>query len=251
MNDPEPTRDEVPKALEVIPSVMILVVLGWIALALVELEYVISGGAKPHWVLEAPFTMLFVTGIALFLAILPIGRERPAPEWEAEAWVCKHCLRPFVPGAHFCPRCSCPQTFFSGTAGYEQIYAKMWCLGKAAHHPSRVIHLMVLVGAGAGAVFSYVLSLSYTKLDGDPLPLEVLGLVLGLVVQTLGVWIWMRFAWLAVKNWRRRKRGEATPEIEYGHPPWWTYDAEWALPEVIEDDQPEGPPPPPTEPSAG
>lgn len=151
-------------------------------------------------------------GMVLWMAT-PDDAPLRVSEPEPEAWLCKHCLKPYVPGAHFCPRCACPQTFFSGTATYERAYALTWCLGRAAHHPTHVIH------------------------------------PLGIVLNAL--YIWLALLWIGIRSWVRHVRGlpPPCPAIEYGTTPYWTYDAQWALPEFEEEpDENEATSPAPADP---
>lgn len=165
------------------------------------------------WSHPEAYQRLLVASFGFFALVLFLGLCGPSPErdepGEPEAWLCKHCLKPYVPGAHFCPRCSAPQTFFAWTAHYEQVYALTWCLGKAAWYPTSVIHPVGLL-------------LACIPLGFFASPLTFL---LALPLAIIGVISWIRHG-------QGRPRARA---IEYGTPPWWTYDAEWILPEYEEE----------------
>ena len=193
------------------------------------------------------WALLLLGMIGLTVALLNMGPDTSEPEGP-EAWLCKHCLRPYVPGAHFCPRCGAPQTFFAGTAQYETIYAQAWCLGKAGHHPSRAIHvwglaLIFLFTLGRLVVWAFYwvqhslerADRSFFTVDIDFYLLEVVHFAL---VELVIVYAIGRLLIRSIANLRPDEDvEEGSPrEIDYGSPPWWTHDAEWALPEFVDED---------------
>lgn len=198
---------------------------------------VVSGAEEERGIAKMYAAVLGFLALVLVIASIDARRESARPP-EPEAWVCKHCLQPFVPGAHFCPHCAAPQSFFACTGRYETIYAQAWCLGKAGHHPSRPLHLW-----GLALVFlaplSVVISWVLLALEGD------LGRSFYYYAPEWTEAIVLQLAWLfaygslflrGLANWALREEGEGDvpPEIEYGSPPWWTFDAEWALPRFEE-----------------
>ena len=124
-----------------------------------------------------------------------------------EPWLCQHCLRPYVPGAHFCPRCSAPKTFSSGVSPYERAHAQAWILGKAARHPSRGIHVIALsVGAGVNALASLatiILARAWDESTG----LAWLESTLGLAVLVLQAYVYVALCVLCLASWIRKRRG--------------------------------------------
>lgn len=166
----------------------------------------------------------------LFLVGMSGGRAAPAAAAKPEAWLCQHCLKPYVPGAHFCPRCGAPKTFYSGTCPYERAHAQAWILGKAGRHPSRPLHVVgLLLIAGPGALGLLV------TLFGHP-ALAWIGAA-ATAFLSLTTLLYVALLVMCLIAWTRRRRGiePAQPEIGYGAPPWFSYDTEWALPEFEED----------------
>jgi hypothetical protein len=197
-----------------------------------------------HWKLRDPNTYAHT---AVWLAALGIGLlsiraaqadERGRPPRRVRHPLCCGCLVPYIEGAHFCPTCACPLTWFSGTGGYEQIYARAWIVGKAANHPTRLMHVWLLTIAAIGSVagFSGVLwSLAIDPQEGSGIglmafPLSALSLV--------SVWIWVS---LALRSWSRwglasTDADDGTAPVRYGSPPWWTRDEHWRVPLAIGDE---------------
>jgi hypothetical protein len=166
---------------------------------------------------------IYLMGLGAVLALEVLRHRRQRPDRVATP-LCVHCFNDYVEGAHFCPTCGHPNTWFAGTGPYEQIHARAWCIGKAAHHPSRPAHVWLLTLAGlvggGQAVFVLVQSLVEPTLAGQ----------LAVPVAALGGFISLRLGWLALHNWRTRPRDPDGPPVEgstYGTPPWWTYDAHW------------------------
>ena len=230
MDEPEDRQGE----LEELPGLLPALLLTWAALYLCVVLgmwwYTRLYPADPALALRihacalASLALLFLWGMAG-------ARAKVAAPAEPEAWLCQHCLKPYVPGAHFCPRCGAPKTFYSGVSPYERVYAQAWILGKAAHHPSRPLHvvgLILVTGPPMLGSLALVAGLALGRVDGwvvSAAPLLVIACLSGALLV------------YGVRNWRRRKRGvePVQPEIEYGAPPWFSYDAEWALPEFEEE----------------
>lgn len=173
---------------------------------------------------------LVVLGVHLagFVMVLALFTNRRQTAFAEQADpLCTHCITPYQEGAHFCPRCGCPQTFFAATGQYERIYAQMWILGKAAHHPQRWTHVLFLTLLGITSLAPLTLVYFLPLMPG---PDWVAG-VLSWLIALAAAWAFGGLALLSWRNWIRRLRGEERRETEYGTPPWWTYDVESALPE--------------------
>lgn len=241
----EPPQDRSDPRRTILPAVIAALTATFLLALLLESWQWPRGSKVPHIVVVVYlYSVILATGAYLLVMLFSV--RGPAIAGELEAWLCQHCLKPYVPGAHFCPRCGAPKTFYSGTAPYERVYAQAWLLGKAARHPSRRLHLvglwLVALGPLAG-LWHYCADLSAAR--------WVKGSWLDLVL--LGIWLLYASLFLAVlvmglSRWWRRERGEEPKELEmdYGAPPYFTHDVEWGLPEYeVETD--EEPPPPPAQ----
>ena len=224
-----------------IPALVLAVLVGEFAALVVIGAHTSVPGHPPLWALDLQAVVALCAGLLTIHVVfvrrdprVPVASE-PKPA-EPEAWICSHCLRPYVPGAHFCPHCACPLTFFANTGGYEYVHARAWGLGKALHHPSRWTHHAVVLLWGYVGVPLALWVLFQMPFEVKE-PLAWFGHALALLVYAANIWIVGAFAWYGSRALGRRLRREPppTPEIEYGVPPWWTYDTEWALPEVIDE----------------
>jgi hypothetical protein len=196
--------------------------------------------ALPLWVSPARISMS--VGLLLLLAGTLAwwwGRGRRAPESEGpEAWLCRHCIRPYAPGAHFCPRCGAPLDVFAMTAPYERIYANTWLRGLAAHHPSHWTQVVTILGAALGAALQLVAFLiAWPRMDPPLLAVGLFALTDLLALAVIALAVYQLRALLS----RGPTPGWLRPYTPYGTGPWWTYDAAWALPEEVE--PPPGAPP--------
>ena len=238
MVGPDEAKGDEPPRGSLVPALLLVIATTFVAALLVSVAYRDVVGWMPDWIPRIFVALTALTVLVLFHWLIQ-GREPPDAEPGPEAWICKHCLKPYVPGAHFCPRCAAPQTFFAGTGKYEVIYAQAWCIGKAAHHPSRLMHVVVLVGIGVAAALSQIafvwLTVQSASQDGA---MRFTWVGIGsTIVHLVYASILVALALISVKSWMRRARGEEPlrPEIEYGAPPWWSCDAQWALPEFEEE----------------
>lgn len=239
MDEPEDLRGDREKPPSLLPALL----LTWLA---VYLCVALGMWWYTRLLPPEPLLALRIHGFALgslallFLAALFGARGERTEAAEPEAWLCQHCLKPYVPGAHFCPRCGAPKTFYSGVSPYERAHAQAWILGKAAHHPSRRLHVVCLsVGAGVSALAALATILLGGAWEGGT-GMAVFQSLLVLATFALQAYVYGALCVLCLANWRRRRRGQdpRQPEIDYGAPPWFSFDTEWALPEFEED--PEG-----------
>jgi hypothetical protein len=187
---------------------------------------------------------VYLAGIGIAVLFVR-GSRRPRRYRKPRQALCTHCLHPTREPVHFCPRCSAPQTFFAATGPYEQVFAQMWILGKAAHQPSRRLHVLGLALVALPLVLEPIIAVVPLALDPD-----------AWIGNGMDLWAWvlygtaslvtaaiyallLRYAW---RNWRRRVRDPAAAPAAsaYGHPPWWTYDRDGDVPDP--DDATEGDP---------
>ena len=243
MDEPEQTPEVGEERGSLLPGLLFAWVVLYLCIVLSMYWYACRLSSDPQLALRIHTFML--GALALLLVVgMSGGRGRPVATVEPEAWLCQHCLKPYVPGAHFCPRCGAPKTFFSGTSPYERAYAQAWILGKAARHPSRNIH-MVLLALGAGGTGLYALfMIGLSGSWGTPGELDWLQNGLAAAVLGFQACVYGAVAVIGILNWLRRWRGvpPRQPEIAYGCPPYFSYDSEWALPEFEvepDDDEPE------------
>lgn len=236
MSEPEQRLEGGEAESGLFPILLLLLALLWVGALIAVGWHEAYGDPGSDWLLRIHIAWLSLVTLVFVLALSGRGSPREVPA-EPEAWICQHCLKPYVPGAHFCPRCGAPKTFFSGTGQYERIYAQAWGLGKAARYPSRLLHVIGLFALAAptvlGAIAWIVLwslqtfgARDWAWIDAS---VPVVTSFMGLIYTALLV--------MCLLAWRRRRRGlePATPEIEYGAPPWFSFDTEWALPEFEEE----------------
>lgn len=184
---------------------------------------------------------VFTAALGVVLTLLLIRRWRLKPERERLP-LCAHCLRPHLEFLHFCPTCSRPLSFFAATAWYENVYAQMWGVGKAAHHPTRRVHVIGLVLVAAPTLLAvltyagwYVLRWGQREAWWARTPTEqalnLLATSLAFLLLLLTLGIALRLMWLSLRNWHRyRTNPDALPpESTYGHAPWWTHDRDLGL----------------------
>jgi hypothetical protein len=202
-----------------------------------------------HWKLRDPNTYAHT---AVWLAALGLGllsirgaqsEKRGRPPRSARHPLCCNCLVPYIEGAHFCPTCARPLTWFACTGSYETIYAEAWLFGKAASQPSHPSHLWVLTLLALHA-FAAPLIVLWPVLhaddagflaDGRHMPLSGL-LALPLLSLNCGIWVA-----LALRAWSRwglasTDADDDTPPVRYGSPPWWTRDEHWRVPLAVGDE---------------
>lgn len=185
---------------------------------------------------------LATAGILLWVLSTSRGeprRRRPATA-KPRFPLCANCMKPHVDGAHFCPVCARPLTFFAATAGYEEIHARAWAVGKAANHPSRPIHVWGLTVVAVATVLLWLAYL-YGILTGMEESagygggaVDVLLTLAALAGAMLHTFIWIALAVRSRVRWRLLHTNPdlLPPESSYASPPWWTYDVEWAAPGV-------------------
>jgi len=189
---------------------------------------------------------LAALGLLLWSVRRPVGEPSRPPSLPDHHPACAHCFVPYVEGAHFCPTCSRPLTWFSGTGEYEQIYAQAWVLGKASHHPTRWSHVWVLTFLAVNACVAPLLMFRHLVdpwlgqeqpygAGTPPLILFSLG-----ALSLLNAFIWVALATRSWRVWNLRHTDSTLrePESTYGSPPWWTFDEHWRVPlaESDEDD---------------
>ncbi len=185
--------------------------------------------------------------IAVWLAALGIGlvsvrgaqadkRRRPARSVRHP--LCCNCLVPYIEGAHFCPTCACPLTWFAGTGSYEGVYAKAWILGKAANHPTRPLHLWLLVAPAAATVALLLVTLWWISLESQSGSAPGLVGLVHMIPTVLLAALQVAFALRAWSRWGLASddADDDKPPVRYGSPPWWTWDEHWRVPIASGDD---------------
>lgn len=172
---------------------------------------------------------IYLAGLAVTLALF-VNRRRGPTEAPGQP-LCTHCLDPYRPGVHFCPRCSCPTTTFAATAEYESIYAQMWVLGKSSKQPSRLVHIVGLMIITVPTALYLLLPFTVGVEDWG----FDLAAVLAWIPFAALAYVYVLLMLQAWRNWRRVQAGEEYETSAYGHPPWWTYDRWWTLPDDAED----------------
>ena len=244
MDEPEDRQEELEESSGLLPALLLTWVVLYLCVVLGMWWYTRLYPADPALALRihayalGSLALLFLGGMAGFLGGMAGARAVAAAPAEPEAWLCQHCLKPYVPGAHFCPRCSAPKTFYSGVSNYERAHAQAWILGKAAHHPSRLMHPLLLTASALGAALGLLAWIwMFVEERRGPYGADWGVAAAGFLFQMLWAYLLCALMVLSWRAWRRRTRGEEPirPEIEYGAPPWFSYDAEWALPELEED----------------
>ncbi len=169
---------------------------------------------------------IYLAALGTVLSLVMDRRRTPVPHDDSGRPLCTHCIEPYVEGAHFCPRCACPTTAFAATAGYESVFAETWVLGKAARKPTHWIHiagLALILAPWPLLVIGLNIASDDTRLQWNWDFKQLGALIVYVAVYGLVLWV-------GIKQWRNRDV-EELHAAEYGHPPWWTYDQWWLLPE--------------------
>lgn len=220
-------------------SAGVMFVIGWLGGVMEDALPHAFSEERRAGALQASVWLMLAGIVAWLLSASPRDRRPPRPAGAKRRFpICAHCMKPFVEGAHFCPTCARPQTFFASTAWYEAVQSRAWLLGKAANHPTRAIHVWALTLVASGAVLGLVatvftlMSSHASGLTSHARGFTSPDVLVGLLVMTLHAYIWIALATRSWTRWRMRLTdpGKLPPESEYGAPPWWSYDAGWAAP---------------------
>jgi len=243
----EPPEDPGTRPRSLVPALLLVLAATFVVALLLTAWSTRAGGPMPAWLLKLYLYLLCAVAVVFLGTILFPGAGVPFPR-EPEAWLCQHCLKPYVPGAHFCPRCGAPKTFYAGTSPYERAHAQAWLLGKVARHPSRPIHLAGLGAIALGCLLEVFLALVQPFLEDLYHSFDSWVAVAAFALVLLYNGLFLAVVVLGLRSWCRRLRdGEPVePESAYGAPPYFTHDVEWALPE-FEVPPEESPPPLPAQ----
>jgi hypothetical protein len=185
-----------------------------------------SASPAETWSVRLIVSGTYVFALAIGLAWATPSRARTDKNGDEDEGVpiCPHCFRVLERWVDFCPQCARPYSVLSTWGPLEYVYASAWCLGHAAHGPSRPLHAVGLGVLLLPHAAGFVVAVLYARELVFPL-LQSVGAVL-----VYGV-LFSR----CLKNQDSRDPERLDPARgPYGTPPWWSTDARLlALPPAV------------------